>query len=653
MSLITTITDVSGVVRKVPINNMKNDLLANDNFLNNEIASSNTRINNIDELGINANIALYDMKDEVNINNYVSNEYNLTVFEGYTVALRVTNANTGNSTLDVGDGAGAIPIQVEDEIGNQRDTYSNEIYSWNILQYNGTSWILLDKSTNISAKIGDKANLTTNDKITIVSAINELNSIKAEKTEIYTRTEIDNKDIELAGIGRTIETIKGNVDNISTHKLDISNPHSTTANQVGAYSKIEMQTDGQSSIHFGNLTNVPNLADSSWKEAVASYDDLPITGNNINDMRIVADDGDGKTSMYRCYSNIDSDPIASQWEKIADLDWTNDHGALVGLGDDDHIQYLRHDGIRAMSDNLNMGGNQLLNSVLQNSTTLPLDIEGLIYYDSNTKEAKLKTASGISIISGAGALIRAVEITSTLNQTIFDVGQNNIYSYSINSGVMNVYKKNTNGFYELLDINDYVETDDKTITLNTGASLGDEYYFKWMKNIASMAGAIESNSITNDKLVSDIKIGSLASVNTNDKISVINAINETLSKIRTDENIQDVVGGFLNAGNDITLTYDDTGNQLTVSFTGNYQPAGIYNTVIGTDTDVNISGATIIDNLTMTDGVITSHGTRNLTYNDVGALADHETAVNSDKVDGYHVTKNGAGGSGIINFITT
>ena len=142
--------------------------------------------------------------------------------------------------------------------------------------------------------------------------------------------------------------------------------------------------------------------------------------------------------------------------------------------------------------------------------------------------------------------------------------------------------------------------------------------------------------------------------------------------------------------------------------------------MIGTDTDVNTSGATIIDNIFMTDGVVTSHGTRNLTlanlgytgatnanyytythpnfngddinldtgalsgatvisdlnfnittdtnghvvdangtystrnlnYNDVGALADHETAVNSDKVDGYHVTKNGAGGAGIINYIT-
>ena len=37
------------------------------------------------------------------------------------------------------------------------------------------------------------------------------------------------------------------------------------------------------------------------------------------------------------------------------------------------------------------------------------------------------------------------------------------------------------------------------------------------------------------------------------------------------------------------------------------------NTIIGTDSDINTSGYTIIDNLYMTDGVITSHGSRSLT----------------------------------------
>jgi hypothetical protein len=691
--------------------------------VSNALLGLRNRINNIDELGVNADIALYNMEDLVNVDNYVSNEYDLTLFKGYTIALFVENTNTGASTLDVGDVNGAVGIKIIDDTGTKRDVFSDEIYSWNIMHFDGTHWILLDKTLAINTKIGDRTELTTDIKTSIVNAINELDSVKSEVTSIYTRTEIDGKDDELAGVGRTTETIKANQDEINTHKTNVLNPHGTTATQVGAYSKTEMQTSGQSNMHYDNLTNVPNLADDSWKPPVDLYGNLPTVGNSINDTRIVADDIDslettgGGIAIYICVAITGT--VGDQWDKVADLDFTNDHGALVGLNDDDHTQYLRHDGTRVMSDNLDMNNNQILNMILQQTSIAPT-IEGTIYYDPDEHEVKVKKATGVDVISGQGSIIRRVEITAISSQTIFDVGQSGTYSYETNANLIDVFIKNASGRYELLDADDYTETDSETITLDSPATVGEEYLFKWNKNLSTIASAIEANSITNNKLGTDIKIGSLADLNTVDKTKVISAINEVLSGRRTDENIQDVVGGFLNGGTDISVTYDDTGNQLTVSFTGNYQPAGTYNTVIGTDTDVNTSGATIIDNIFMTDGVVTSHGTRNLTlanlgytgatnanyytythpnfngddidldtgalsgatvisdlnfnittdtnghvvdangtystrnlnYNDVGALADHETAVNSDKVDGYHITKNGAGGAGIINYIT-
>ena len=51
------------------------------------------------------------------------------------------------------------------------------------------------------------------------------------------------------------------------------------------------------------------------------------------------------------------------------------------------------------------------------------------------------------------------------------------------------------------------------------------------------------------------------------------------------------------------------------------------NTIIGTDADINTSGATIIDNLYMTDGVITSHGTRVLTAADLGIEAPKQPVI--------------------------
>ena len=69
------------------------------------------------------------------------------------------------------------------------------------------------------------------------------------------------------------------------------------------------------------------------------------------------------------------------------------------------------------------------------------------------------------------------------------------------------------------------------------------------------------------------------------------------------------------------------------------------NTVIGTDTDINTSGATIIDNLYMTDGVITSHGTRVLTAADLGIEAPAQPVIDKLTIVGETIeilfSKNG------------
>jgi hypothetical protein len=58
----------------------------------------------------------------------------------------------------------------------------------------------------------------------------------------------------------------------------------------------------------------------------------------------------------------------SRW-RLLDRDWTpdipsagvTDHGALTGLGDDDHTQYIRVDGTRAFTGDQSMGNNNLTN----------------------------------------------------------------------------------------------------------------------------------------------------------------------------------------------------------------------------------------------------------------------------------------------------
>ena len=120
------------------------------------------------------------------------------------------------------------------------------------------------------------------------------------------------------------------------------------------------------------------------------------------------------------------------------------------------------------------------------------------------------------------------------------------------------------------------------------------------------------------------------------------------------------------------LTLNRSGlSAVTVDLDGRYQLAGTYNTIIGTDSDINTSGSTIIDNIYVTDGVITSMGTRTLTAADLGIvkpeppgfvaanIVGETIEVVFDKsgtagVDSYQVWSSVAGGSyGLIANIPT
>jgi len=80
----------------------------------------------------------------------------------------------------------------------------------------------------------------------------------------------------------------------------------------------------------------------------------------------------------------------------------------------------------------------------------------------------------------------------------------------------------------------------------------------------------------------------------------------------------------------VTWGYSSSNNVLSITPTlVGYQASGSYNTVIGTDSDIDTSGATIIDSLTMTDGVIQSHGTRTLTAGDLGLGSGTDSDINT------------------------
>ena len=279
------------------------------------------------------------------------------------------------------------------------------------------------------------------------------------------------------------------------------------ANAADVYSRANMQTSGQSQLHWDNLTNVPNLADKSWKAAVASRAALPLTGNSINDQRVVLNDGDSKQAVYICVATTGT--VDQQWKKIGDVDWTNDHGQLVGLGDDDHVQYLnatrgdaryytksQEDAVHAafvlkaaaeFTDDVQLNANELINVVIHRSSTAPVSpslgvpVEGMLWYDTVNERLKVYkgTVAGWTDISSKGAVSRELEFTATAGQTVFSTSS--VGSYTVGDKSMMVYKKGVSGRYELLDSSDYTETNNQTITLVYSAMLNDQYMLRWFE----------------------------------------------------------------------------------------------------------------------------------------------------------------------------
>ena len=94
--------------------NILNDTSGVDGYaIDNALLGLSNRINNIQNAGANANIGLYNMVDETNVDDYIVSQYELDKFDGLTISLYVANANTGASTLDIQDGNGSFEIKYQ------------------------------------------------------------------------------------------------------------------------------------------------------------------------------------------------------------------------------------------------------------------------------------------------------------------------------------------------------------------------------------------------------------------------------------------------------------------------------------------------------------------------------------------------------------
>ena len=136
--------------------------------------------------------------------------------------------------------------------------------------------------------------------------------------------------------------------------------------------------------------------------------------------------------------------------------------------------------------------------------------------------------------------------------------------------------------------------------------------------------SVDTGALSGATVVSDIDIN----VTTDSSGHVTDANGSVSTRTLTLGNL-----GYSGATN---ANYITNNNQLT-NGAGYVTSSG--NTIIGTDSDIDTSGSTIIDNLYMTDGVITSHGTRTLTLGNLGFTG----ATNANYITNNNQLSNGAG----------
>ena len=98
-------------------------------------------------------------------------------------------------------------------------------------------------------------------------------------------------------------------------------------------------------INWEDIQDKPNFSDASWKAAVNTPADLPLSGNHIGDMRVVLNDGDSG-AIFECITATGD--LVAQWAKIGDFSFatpawtavTNKPTTLNGYGITDALPAL-------------------------------------------------------------------------------------------------------------------------------------------------------------------------------------------------------------------------------------------------------------------------------------------------------------------------
>jgi len=287
------------------------------------------------------------------------------------------------------------------------------------------------------------------------------------------------------------------------------------------------------------------------------------------------------------------------------------------------------------------GGATATSKMSLNATTGNLEIAGTFKVNGNIAGNSSNTTEIGTYSTGAIKRIRMCQggelhFGDTTTSAPLGITEGNWDSFGDNDR-MSIYGRNSIKFYAgSVNANLAATLQSTGLTLNTISNATSDLD----KFLVSDSGVIKYR--TGSQVLSDIGAYAASNPNgyTNDQTAA-----EILTAIKTVDGTGTGLDADLLDGNHASAFA--TANQGTSAETafgwGNHASAGYVtssgNTIIGTDSDINTSGAAVLDQLVMTDGVITSHSTRNLTLANLG----YTGATNANYITNNNQLTNGAG----------
>jgi len=165
----------------------------------------------------------------------------------------------------------------------------------NIYVWDGSSWQLVSEGTFHAHDHDDRYYTESEIDSLILTLIAQFNAQLALKADInhhhddryYTETEID----ALFNVYSGHDHDGINSKKISYYDLDDVPDFSQTHHHDDRYyTQTQLQQSGQAQVHWDNITNAPIFG--TFKTPVQTIADLPSTGNTVGDIRLVLDDSD-------------------------------------------------------------------------------------------------------------------------------------------------------------------------------------------------------------------------------------------------------------------------------------------------------------------------------------------------------------------------